>query len=89
MLPPETQRVWDFVRGQRALGGFVLIGGSALSLRLGHRFSQDLDLAWPEARLPHSRLEAFLHAGSEAGLDFQAADDQLSLQQFFDSGLDL
>ena len=65
MLPPETARVWDFLKTQTALAGFILIGGSALALRLGHRRSEDLDLACPEPRLPLRRLEALLDVTDE------------------------
>ena len=66
MLPPETDRVWQFIQGQPSLAGFVLIGGTALALRIEHRRSEDLDLAWLERRLPRSRLTAFQLAAAPA-----------------------
>jgi hypothetical protein len=45
MLKPDTEAVWQFLRRQPSLTGFVLMGGSALALRLGHRQSEDLDTA--------------------------------------------
>jgi hypothetical protein len=50
MLKPDTEAVWQFLRRQPGLTGFVLMGGSALALRLGHRQSEDLDRA--SARFP-------------------------------------
>ena len=47
MLPVETERVWEFLKEQPALAGFVLIGGTALAPRIGHRRTEDLDLAYP------------------------------------------
>ena len=41
---PETERVWKFLKDEPSLAGFVLVGGTALALRLGHRRSEDLDL---------------------------------------------
>jgi hypothetical protein len=89
MLPAETERVWTFLAKQPALAGFVLIGGSALALRLRHRISEDLDLAFPGPRLPRARLDALLRLAHEAGFDFQRNDDEAALQQFAGGGLEL
>ena len=58
MLRPDTQALWDLLRQEPALGGFVLIGGTALSLHLGHRVSEDLDFAFDGPKLPRLRIEA-------------------------------
>ena len=58
MLPPETDRIWTFLKEQPSLSGFVLIGGIALALQIAHRRSEDLDLAYPESRLPRVRFQA-------------------------------
>lgn len=44
-LTPDADRLWTRLRNEPALAGFVLIGGSALALHLGHRISEDLDFA--------------------------------------------
>ncbi len=44
MLKPETEKTWHFLQGQPALSGFILLGGSALTMHLHHRKSEDLDL---------------------------------------------
>lgn len=41
-LPSEQQRLWPALRGASGLG-FVLYGGTAIALRLGHRVSVDFD----------------------------------------------
>ena len=41
MLPPAQQRLWTELGGTP--GDFVLYGGTALALRLGHRQSEDFD----------------------------------------------
>ncbi|OGB76655.1 MAG: hypothetical protein A2496_06685 [Burkholderiales bacterium RIFOXYC12_FULL_60_6] len=43
VLPPAQQRLWPELRPAPALG-FVLYGGTAIALRLGHRTSVDFDL---------------------------------------------
>lgn len=42
-LPPATDRLWALLQHAGELDGFVLIGGTALSLQLNHRISEDLD----------------------------------------------
>lgn len=42
VLPPAQQRLWPELRSAPALG-FVLYGGTAIALRLGHRHSVDFD----------------------------------------------
>lgn len=89
MLPAATERVWNFLKEQPALAGFVLVGGSALALRIHHRQSEDLDLVWTERRLPRARLEALCLVAATKGFDFQRQDDEATLQQFAEAGLAL
>ena len=42
ILPPSQQRLWPELRPATELG-FVLYGGTAIALRLGHRVSVDFD----------------------------------------------
>lgn len=42
VLPAAQRRIWPELRGLAAIG-FVLYGGTAIALRLGHRFSVDFD----------------------------------------------
>ncbi|MDR1853297.1 MAG: nucleotidyl transferase AbiEii/AbiGii toxin family protein [Azoarcus sp.] len=42
ILPPAQRRIWPELRGAAELG-FVLYGGTAIALRLGHRVSVDFD----------------------------------------------
>lgn len=71
------------------LAGFVLIGGSALALRLRHRRSEDLDLVFPESRLPRARLDALLRIATPGGFNFRRNDDEAALQEFALGGLEL
>ena len=89
MLPSETDRVWNFLQEQPVLAGFVLVGGSALALRIHHRRSEDLDLLLPEVTLPRARLEAFLRIAAEGGFDFQRNDNEAALLEFAQGGIEL
>jgi hypothetical protein len=81
--------VWNFLKEQPALGGFVLVGGSALALTLRHRLSEDLDFVFPDARLPRQRLDALCRHAVEAGFRFEPNDNEAAVQEFADSALDL
>ena len=89
MLPPATEQVWSFLRDQPILGGFVLIGGSALALRIGHRLSEDLDLAWVEPRLPRARLDALRRTAEAGGFELERQEDEAAVVEFAEAGLDL
>ena len=53
MLPKETNELWNLILETNSFSGFILIGGSALSLRIAHRLSEDLDIvAVDSPRLP-------------------------------------
>lgn len=42
-LPKETEGTYNLVKNISGIGQFYLAGGTALSLQIGHRISQDLD----------------------------------------------
>ena len=89
MLPPATETVWNYLKDQPALAGFVLAGGSALALTIRHRRSEDLDLVFPKHRLPRPRLEALYRQAREAGFDFQHNDDEAAAREFALGGMEL
>lgn len=89
MLRPDTERLWHFLKEQPALGGFVLIGGSALALHLRHRLSEDLDFVSLDAKLPCARLAALTRAASQAEFVFQPSTDPASAEEFFNAGMEL
>lgn len=89
MLRPETEQIWNYLKDQPALVGFVLVGGSALAHHLRHRFSEDLDFAFLEDRLPRARLDALRRRANEAGVEFEPHDDPGALHEFAQGGLDL
>lgn len=52
LLPQPTKKLWLALRNEPLLNGGVLIEGTALTLRIGHRRSEDLDFAFLSDRLP-------------------------------------
>jgi hypothetical protein len=89
MLPPETERLWHRLEHEPMLAGSYLIGGTALSLLIGHRISEDLDLAWPDPKLPIHLLSK-LTANLEAeGWHMERDDDANAYDEFLIAGMSL
>lgn len=89
MLKAETERVWRVLESRPGLGDFVLVGGTALTLHLRHRVSEDLDIAFPEARLPRLRLDGLRRGLEDAGVAMVPNDDPTAVAEFASGGLDL
>jgi predicted nucleotidyltransferase component of viral defense system len=89
LLPPKTEQAWNFLKEQPLLAGFVLIGGSALALRLRHRLSEDLDLTFLESELPRARLEQLHRLAGEAAIKMDRSDNEAAVEEFANGGLDL
>lgn len=58
ILPLAQRQLWQQLRGALGLG-FVLYGGTAIALRLGHRQSVDFDF-FCKAPLNHDAIRAAL-----------------------------
>jgi len=88
-LREDTGRAWEFLQRHAALTGFILVGGTALTLHIGHRLSEDLDFAYRDLRLPRARINALRRAGLEANFPFTANDEPNAIEEFELSGMDL
>lgn len=88
VLRPDTERLWQYLQANRALRGFVLVGGTALSIHLNHRISEDLDFMIPQTRLPRRQIEGLLRMAGEAGFHFVANDSIDGVREFEDTGMD-
>lgn len=86
-LPLDTRRVWERLRQTPLLKGFVLIGGTALTLRIGHRVSEDLDFGYLGPILPIQRLAALRQRLQADGIDLVLNQDVAAEQDFINSGL--
>jgi len=88
MLRPDTERLWRFLQGQSTLGGFVLVGGTALSMHLDHRISEDLDFMIPTPRLPRHAIEGLKRLSHASGFNFVPNDSPEGFAEFEDTGMD-
>lgn len=88
MLRPDTEVLWNLLRHQPSLGGLILVGGTALSMHLNHRLSEDLDFMYPQTSLPRAKLAALKKSCAAHHVEFVENDDPGALAEFEDSGLD-
>jgi len=86
MLAPETQALWNDLRTAPELSSFVLIGGSALALRIGHRLSEDLNFTTTATRLPRAVLDRYLFSRPEK---WERRDDPAAYDEFQIAGMEL
>ncbi|MFM8831881.1 MAG: nucleotidyl transferase AbiEii/AbiGii toxin family protein [Spartobacteria bacterium] len=84
-LPPATRAIWKRLQNETALKGFLLVGGTALSLRIGHRESEDLDFAFPGMKLPIGQLEVLRKKFPE----WTPNDNPASYDEFLNAGMSL
>jgi predicted nucleotidyltransferase component of viral defense system len=88
MLRPDTQQLWNHLQSEPALRGFVLVGGTALSMHLHHRLSEDLDFMFLGPKLPRAQIEALKRRALGAGFEFKANDPPAGVEEFLNAGLD-
>lgn len=89
MLPPETERLWQRLQNEPLLAGWYLIGGTALSLLIGHRQSEDLDFAWPGKKLPIPLLNRLIGNLQREGWHLERDDDANAYDEFLIAGMSL
>jgi hypothetical protein len=88
-LREDTAKVWEYLKEHPSLTGFVLVGGTALALHIGHRLSEDLDFSFGAVRLPRSRIKGLIRSADENGILFAANDSPLDVDSFINDGMDL
>jgi hypothetical protein len=84
-LPPATRAVWRRFENEEALRGFILVGGTALSLRIGHGVSEDLDFAFLGMNLPSGQLAAL----RKKFPGWKSNDNPASYDEFLNAGMSL
>jgi hypothetical protein len=84
-LPSATRLLWRQLENEEAWRGFILVGGSALSIRIGHRLSEDLDFAFPAMKLPSGQLAALRRKFP----GWTANDNPAAYDEFLNAGMSL
>lgn len=90
-LPEDTRRVFGYCRTHSALEslGLALFGGTALSLLLGHRQSEDLDFFSFESSLPIDGISAFLTSCRKDNMEVHNILDTVRISQARINGIRL
>jgi len=66
-MPEATQKNFARLKDDTRLAGFTLVGGTALSLQIGHRISEDLDFNIFGQKLPIKAIDGLLDDLAEGG----------------------
>jgi predicted nucleotidyltransferase component of viral defense system len=88
-MPVRTQRVFQALAQEPLMQGFVLIGGTALSLQIGHRLSEDLDFWLPSDRMSKERVDSILVNLKKCGFHHEFATPAWKISQARINGIDL
>lgn len=88
-LRPDTGRLWRQLQDHPDLRGFILVGGTALTLRIGHRVSEDLNFAYPAVRLPRPQLRSLVRSVSAKGIHMVPNQDPLAVEDALNAGQEL
>jgi predicted nucleotidyltransferase component of viral defense system len=88
-MPERTRRAFEVLAQEPLMQGFVLIGGTALSIQIAHRLSEDLDFWLPAASLSKVRVDSILSNVSKKGLLCEMATPAWKISQARINGIDL
>lgn len=89
VMPAPTAGLFEKTRENPLLSPFTLIGGTALSLHIGHRVSEDLDLITLLPKLPRAALKELERELEKNGLQITHQVNPAAYEDFQISGLDL
>lgn len=88
MLPERTEELLRAIDRDPRAEDLLLVGGTALALRIAHRRSADLDFALTSQRLPGRKIDKLLDRLRSAH-DVAAMANVAAEQDFLNSGLNL
>jgi hypothetical protein len=88
VLPGRTEKLLRAIDGAPSAGDLLLVGGTALALRIAHRRSADLDFAFPAQRLPRRKVDNLLDELRSAH-EVTPMANVAAEQDFLNSGLEL
>ena len=89
VMPITTAWLFEEIRENPLLSPFILIGGTALSLHIGHRVSEDLDLITLLPKLPRAALKELQKQLEMNGHKVEHRINPEAYDDFQNSGLEL
>ncbi len=88
-MPKRTRSVFEALSQEPLMRGFVLIGGTALSIQMGHRLSEDLDFWLPATAMSKDRVDVILSNLGRSGIHHEFATPAWKISQARINGVDL
>ena len=89
VMPPATAKIFEEIRENPLLSPFILIGGPALSLHIGHRVSEDLDFITLLPKLPRVALKELQRELEKHGHQVVQNVDPAADDEFQIAGMEL
>jgi len=89
VMPAETAEMFAEIRENPLLKPFILIGGTALSLHIGHRISEDLDFVTLQPKLPRAALKQLERELTNKGHQLRQEISPEDYDDFQNAGLEL
>ena len=88
-MPERTRSVFESLSTESLMSDFALIGGTALSIQIGHRLSQDLDFWLSGDRLSKPKVDAILKNLAAKGHRHELVTPAWQISQAKINGTDL
>ncbi len=88
-MKKKTEALAKKIAGEAFLEHFLLVGGTALSVYLKHRSSEDLDFATTERKLPIKAISDFLNRLREDGSEIEDILPMAERQYAINEGCDI
>lgn len=88
-MPARTRRVFEVLANEPLMQGFVLVGGTALSIQIGHRLSEGLDFWFPGAAMSKARVDAVLLNLGKLRIPHECVTPAWQISQARMNGIDL
>lgn len=89
VMPLPTAEVFTLLGNNPLLGKFTLIGGTALSLHIGHRISEDLEFITTGEMLPKSALLKLASELRNHGYQIATHDSAADYNELLNAGMHL
>lgn len=80
-MPENTRNLFEALFDKKQLTDAVLIGGTALSIQIGHRLSEDLDFAFFTETLPTKDIKYLLEELKQSGFEIKPLISQSQISQ--------
>lgn len=91
-LPENTRALFAAISSAAKdgiLDDMLLLGGTALAMRLGHRMSEDIDFAIGTLRLPTDKISVLMRRLNDAGCEVVDVLSESARDDFENDGLDI